>query len=280
MALFRAVETAGPRGLRLFDDPYAVSLLSGRLRALAQFSTWPLVGRLVPWLLDVGWPRTRSSGVVRTRLIDDLAREAIRDGARQLLLLGAGFDSRPYRLPEADSIAVFEVDHPATQQAKRERLQHLPANVHFVPVDFEKHDLEQALHSSGFNPECVSIAIWEGVISYLTPAAVDRNFDVLRRLLAPHSRLVFSYVHRGALDGSVTFAEARRWKWWVGRSGEPFIFGFDPAELPNYLRAYGFELRSDVSTAEAARAYCEPLARREPGSELYRIALAGRVIIA
>jgi methyltransferase (TIGR00027 family) len=280
MALFRAVESAEPPRRRLFEDPYASALLAGPLKALARFARLPVIGRLAPRFLDLGWPHTRSSGVVRTRLIDDLVRQAIHDGARQLVLLGAGFDSRPYRLEEAKEVAVFEVDHPATQRAKRERLTarlgRLPETVRFVPVDFEKDDLHDALIAAGFDKNAPALVVWEGVVSYLTAPAVRENFCVLARSLAPGSRVIFSYVHRGALDGSVAFREARRWKSWVRVGGEPFIFGFDPAGLPAYLEPLGFALLSDVSTADAAKSYCEPLARAETGSALYRIAVARR----
>ena len=281
MALFRAVETAEPSPL--FTDPYAEALLTGPLKAVARLARVPAIGRLATHFLDLGWPRTRSSAVVRTRLIDDLVRQAIGSGARQALLLGAGFDSRPYRLEELRNIPLFEVDHPATQKAKRGRLQlrltRLPANVHFVPVDFEKDDLETALLRAGFDPSLPTVAVWEGVVSYLTPAAVDQNFRMLSRALAQASQLIFTYVHCGALDGSVAFAEARRWKSSVRSTGEPFIFGFDPANLADYLRPRGFALSSDVSTADAAKSYCPPIHRREPGSELYRVAAARRTAV-
>jgi methyltransferase (TIGR00027 family) len=278
MALFRAVETAEPPERRLFNDPYAASLLTGRLKALANLARLPLAGRLATWFLDLGWPRTRSSAVVRTRLIDDLVCQSTRAAARQALLLGAGFDSRPYRLNELRSVPVFEVDHPATQNAKRRRLRiplgSLPANVRFISVDFEKDNLETALLAAAFDPRLPAVAVWEGVVSYLTPAAVDHNFRTLARLLAPGSELIFTYVHQGALDGSAPFPEARRWKSSVQSTGEQFIFGFLPAALPDYLRPRGFTLLSDLSTAEAARSLCPPLHRHEPGSELYRVAAA------
>ncbi|MGC9950988.1 MAG: SAM-dependent methyltransferase [Bryobacteraceae bacterium] len=280
MALFRAVETAQRADRRLFEDPYAAALVTGRLKALAEFARVPWFGRLATWFLDIGWPRTRSSAVVRTRLIDDLVRKAVRGAARQALLLGAGFDSRPHRLKELCGVPVFEVDHPSTQKAKRQRLEArlgpLPGNVCFVPVDFEKDDLEAALLHAGFDTRVATVALWEGVVSYLTPAAVDRNFRMLARILAQGSQLIFSYVHKGALDGSVAFREARRWKSSVRSSGEPFIFGFDPAGLADYLEPRGFALASDESTAEAAKRYCAQLPRSEPGSELYRIAAARR----
>ena len=145
MALFRAVENAERPGRRLFEDPYAIPFLSGTLKALAQIAQISGIGRLVRAFLDLGWPYTRSSGVVRTRLIDDMVRDSIHAGTQQLVLLGAGFDSRAFRLDETRYIRTFEVDHPATQRAKRERLQglleHPPANVRFVEVNFEKDDL-------------------------------------------------------------------------------------------------------------------------------------------
>jgi methyltransferase (TIGR00027 family) len=281
MALFRAVETAERAHRRLFEDVYAVPLLSGALKRLATIADLPVLGRFVPLFLDLGWPYTRSSGVVRTRMIDDLVRDAIGGGLRQLILLGAGFDSRAYRLEEARTIAAFEVDHPSTQRAKIERLSArmgpLPKSVRFVEVDFEKDDLRKKLREAGFDEHTPAVVVWEGVVSYLTEQAVRGNLSLLRQLLAESSRLIFTYVHKGAVDGSVQFGGSRRWKSWVSRSGEPFIFGFDPANLPSTLNAYGFRLEGDSSTAEAARRYCPGLGRKETGSELYRVASARRL---
>lgn len=280
MALFRAVETCQPKPRRLFDDPYAVDFLSGWIQGVARLAAVPVVGRIVPWILDVGWPSTRSSGVVRTRLIDDALEEALDRGIEQLVLLGAGLDSRPYRLLGRRPVRVFEVDHPATQRAKCERLTTslgaLPPQVRYLPVDFERDDLRLALEGAGFDSARRSVFVWEGVVSYLTTESVERNFTLLSSLMAAGSRLVFTYVHRGALDGSSHFAEAARWSGWVRFSGEPFTFGFTPEELPAYLEAHGFATRADVSTAEAAQRYCPPLGRSEPGSQLYRIVIAER----
>jgi methyltransferase (TIGR00027 family) len=220
---------------------------------------FPVMGSLVRAILEFGWPYTRSSGVVRTRAIDDLVNDAIFAGARQLVLLGAGFDSRAWRLPETRKIAVFEVDHPATQRAKRERLNgsidQPAAQVQFVPVDFEKDDLRVTLADAGFHPSIPSVVVWEGVVSYLTKPAVERTLAVLAGLLAPASHLIFTYMDKSAIDGSRAFPGARRWRSWVRFSGEPFIFGFDPDTLGETLRSFGFLLRSDESTEDIARRY-------------------------
>jgi methyltransferase (TIGR00027 family) len=279
MALFRALETARRPSQRLFSDPYATRFLSGSLRVTAGLATLGLV-RPLCWLVDQSWPHARSSGVVRTRLIDDMVADALAAGAQQLVLLGAGFDSRPYRLAETAAVAVFEVDHPATQQAKRARLgSALRARewpVHFVAVDFETDDLAFALLAAGFDPQRRSIVLWEGVLSYLTAESVDRTIRILATLCASRSQLVFTYWHRGALDGSLRSAEATRWMARVRSSGEPFTFGFSPDELPAYLQQRGFTLTKELSTATVARAYSPALGRRELGSELYRVALAER----
>ena len=191
IAFCRALETQEQPARRLFDDPYAFALLSDSYRMFARLAHLPILGKLVYAILDLGWPYTRSSGVVRTRAIEDLVRDAIRSGARQLVLLGAGFDSRGCRLEEAGKITVFEVDHPATQQVKKERLKtcmdRLPANIRYVTVDFERDNLEAKLAESGYDPATPAIAVWEGVISYLTESAVQGTFAVLARLLAPSS---------------------------------------------------------------------------------------------
>jgi methyltransferase (TIGR00027 family) len=280
MALFRAVESARPEEHRLFSDPLAASLLPTSLRLVAKIAHVPAIGRMVPAILDVGWPRTRSSGVVRTRLIDAMVEEAIIDGAAQFVLLGAGLDSRAYRLQQARGIAVFEVDHPSTQRAKLRRLQvsgESVDHVHFVSVDFEIDDVARRLEDAGFDKRVRSMVVWEGVVSYLSPRAVDDNFALLAGICSPGSRLVFTYVDGRALDGSMHFKEATRWKGWVRLNGEPFVFGFHPDELEAYLSERGFHLDSERTTAEAARRFNAELGRTELGSELYRVAEATRV---
>ncbi len=111
MALFRALEsTRGPA--RLFDDPFACAFLPGGLRAVAHAARLPPVGELVRRCIDRRWPGVRTSAVARTRYIDDVVTGALRAGATQVVILGAGFDARAYRVPAMARAAVFEVDHP------------------------------------------------------------------------------------------------------------------------------------------------------------------------
>ena len=281
IAFCRALETQAQPARRLFNDPFAIALLSDSYRMFARMAHFPIFGKLVYAILDLGWPYSRSSAVVRTRAIDDLVRDEIRSGARQLVLLGAGLDSRGCRLDEAREIAVFEVDHPATQRVKRERLHacmgKLPTNIKYAAVDFERDALEAKLIESGYDPAIQSVVVWEGVIDYLTEAAVHSTLTALAGLLAPSSLLVFTYTHKSALDGSNAFRGARRWRYLSRVSGEPFIFGFNPDTLAEVLKSHLFLLQSDASTEEIARHYCPPLGRREPGNRAYRVATARHV---
>ncbi|MEU4238245.1 class I SAM-dependent methyltransferase [Actinoplanes sp. NPDC026619] len=275
VALFRALETARGHD-RVFDDPLAVRFLSGGYRLLARAARLRPVGLRLSRLIDTRWPGPRPSAVARTRLIDDLVLAALGRGARQVLLLGAGYDSRAYRLPGIERVRVFEADHPATQAVKRrlirgavrpERRRH----VRFVPVDLLAEDLGEALLRNGFAALEPTVVVWEGVTNYLTEAAVDATLRRLADLTATGSTLAFTYVDRRVLDGEI---DAGPWPEAVRRAGEPWTFGFDPARLPGYLAERGLRLGLDMSTHDAADRYLRPLGRREQAATFYRVAEA------
>jgi methyltransferase (TIGR00027 family) len=278
IAFCRALETRMQPERRLFNDPFAIALISDSYGMLARMARFPILGKLIHAILDLVCPYSRSSAVVRTRAIDDLVRDAIRSGARQLVLLGAGLDSRGCRLDEAREIAVFEVDHPATQRVKIKRLRaftgKLPTNIKYVAVDFERDALETKLIESGYDPAIQSVVVWEGVIDYLTESAVQSTLAALAGLLAPPGLLIFTYTNKSALDGSQAFRGARRWRYLTKVSGEPFLFGFNPDTLAEVLQSHHILLQSDASTEEIARRYCPALGRRESGNRAYRVATA------
>ena len=267
MALQRAMETARPRSSRLFDDPLARDFLRGPLRAAADLAAVPVVGRVVPALYDVIWPGPRPSAVARTRLIDDTLAEALADGITQVVLLGAGFDSRAWRLPAIRRAHVIEVDRPDTQHAKVAALRRTGQpleRVRFTPVDFERDDLAAAIRAADLATDRPAVFVWEGVTNYLSAAAVDQTLSVLRALAAPGTLLLFTYVHQGVIDGSAHFPEAARWVRSVARAGEAWTFGFVPAALPGYLASRGFTLSWDVSTAEGRPPLLRPGAPPRP----------------
>ena len=276
MALFRALESVRrPRARRLFEDPYAPLFLS-RAPALAlTLAKLPAVGGLVPWLIDRRWPGARSSGVARTRFIDDALTTALRDRVEQVVILGAGFDCRALRLaPRIAAARVFEVDQPATLERKIERLRERrdAAQPHVVRValDFKREDLGRALISAGFRADRTSFYIWEGVTNYLSAEAVDEVLRFVAHESAPKSRILFTYVHRGVIDGSVQFAGWDRLSLTLSKVGEPWSFGIDPERISTFLEERGLRLIEDLGAADYRSRYDE----RGRGYEFYRAALA------
>jgi methyltransferase (TIGR00027 family) len=279
MALFRALENGRPVGVRLFDDPLAIGFLRPAFRWVVRLARVPRLGAAVPWVIDRRWPGARTSGVARTRLIDDMLADALAAGARRVVVLGAGFDCRGYRLPRLRDAQVFEVDHPATQGAKRERLRRLlgelPRHVVFVALDFARQDLAPALRAAGFDEAAgPTFFMWEGVTNYLTASAVDTTLRAIVALAAPGDRLVFTYVHRGFLEGSLSFPGTVHLLATLQRVGEPWTFGLDPTEVGDFLAERSLSLLEDWGAADYRARYMGPAAGQMRGYEFYRASLA------
>jgi methyltransferase (TIGR00027 family) len=291
MALFRALESARPARDRLFTDRYARHCLRGGLRLVAEAARLPPARRALEWVIDRRWPGPRSSAVVRTRVIDDAVEEAVAAGARQLVVLGAGFDCRAHRLAAATELVAYEVDLPATAHVRAQRLRRLGggvggrsgagthvgtgARVRPVPADLGREPVDEVLLAAGFDPRTPAVVLWEGVTNYLSAAAVDATLRELARVLCDGSWLVLTYVDAAALSAAWPFPEAARWRGRVAAAGESFTFGLDPAQAPAFLRDRGFTAIDHVSTAQAAGRFTRA-GRREPGSALYRVVTARR----
>jgi methyltransferase (TIGR00027 family) len=277
MALFRALEHARPAATRHISDPFARRFLDSRLRAVVALSALPGVADLVCGYIDRRWPGARTSAIARTRFIDEHAEAAVAEGVDQVVLLGAGFDSRPYRLPGWDRLGVFEVDHPATQARKRRIVEDAsrggPSWVRFVPVDFDRERAEAALATAGYDRDRPTLFIWEGVTNYLSESAVDDTLAWCAQA-APSSRIVFTYVHRGVLAAPATFFGTERLFETLAASGERWTFGLDPSGLAGFLEARGFRLDADVGAEEYRRRCFGPPATGMRGYEFYRIACA------
>jgi len=244
-ALFRAIEQRLPQPL--FADPWARRFLRGRYRLAALLPAAALARAI-----DARWPGPRAAVCVRTRWIDDAICAAIARGLDQLVVLGAGFDARAHRLPGIARVRVFEVDHPATQEMKRRVVGAAPAHVSYVPVVFGRDALPDALARAGLLPDTRTLLLWEGVTNYLDEPTVDAT---LRFAAHAGQALLFTYVDRAVIDGEKLFAGGPESVAHVKKLGEPFTFGFDPAELPAYLGARGLELEQDLPLSEAARRY-------------------------
>jgi methyltransferase (TIGR00027 family) len=276
MAFFRALESARPTSNRLLSDAFATSVLPGLVRRVVTLSRFKLLGLAISALVDGRWPGARTSGVARTRLIDDWVTAAVRDGASQIVNLGAGFDSRAWRLPALAGIQVFEADHPATSREKRRRLMAAgldPSRIVQMPIDFDRDPLTETLVRNGFNMRCRSALIWEGVTNYLTADAVDAVFR-WTSTLATGSTLAFTYIHADVLTDPRAFEGADRILASVAKAGETWTYGIDPTELRSRLQALGLTLVEDLGADEYRSRYWHSPNSHWRGYAFYRAALA------
>lgn len=277
MALFRALESVRAPDRRLFEDRFAIKFLNLRYRIAVTFARVPWIGDLVRAMIDWRFPGPRTSAVARTRYIDDATRDAMSDGMQQVVLLGAGYDSRAYRLAALEGVNIFEVDHPSTSAAKRRAISSIlgtaPANVQYVPIDFNTESLESAMKMSGFNPRRVTLVIWEGVTNYLSADAVDATLRWCAGLAAG-SRLIFTYAHQRVFDAPQAFDGTEKLFRMLASVGEQWTFGLDPADLRSFLQRRGLVLMEDCGTTENRARYFGREAGAMTGYEFYRVAIA------
>jgi methyltransferase (TIGR00027 family) len=277
MALFRALESKRPSRTRLFADPLATDFLRPSMKRMALLARFPGGGALVEKIADRRIPGARTSAIARTRLIDDLLVEAIGNEPCQIVILGAGFDCRAYRLPVLNSRDVYEVDHPLTMERKRTQLKQrfgkLRPTLRYVPIDFNRDVLRCTLQQAGLMGSVKTVFLWEGVTNYLTAEAVD---SVLRYVsgFPSGSRVIFTYVHSGLLDGTVKFYGAERLLADVAELHEPWTFGMNPADIDKYLQELGLRLVVDLGASEYRKRYFGSAADDMRGYEFYHVAMA------
>jgi len=254
MAVYRAFESRKPEHVRVCYDPLARHLLSTKFRIIGKSPTlgkmvlWFVVGRRFPHVIE----GIREEAVVRTRYIDDYLKECIGNGIRQLVILGAGYDSRAYRIDGLKGkVKVFEVDHPATQKVKIKRLERLlgplPGHVVYVPVDFSKEKLDGRLLESGYDRNSKTLFIWEGVTEYLSAEAVDETLAFVVNNSGEGSSIIFTYLYKpvvdlykSVVDGTCEMEEVRRFLGYVARIGEPWIFGIGEGAIDEFLSKRGY----------------------------------------
>jgi methyltransferase (TIGR00027 family) len=198
--------------------------------------------------------------VIRSRYTEDALKEATTRGIGQYVLIGAGFDSFALRRPAfAESLEIFEIDHPATQAFKIERIRDcgiaLPASVRFVSADLANEDLAVALARSSFRRNEPAFFSWLGVTVYLTREANLATLRAVAKLGAPGSELVFTYVDQNefASGGTRSLGDANAKA--VARMGEPYLSGFDPKAIANDLMDVGLALTEDLDGQKMSERY-------------------------
>ncbi|WP_243697782.1 class I SAM-dependent methyltransferase [Effusibacillus lacus] len=251
---------------KIFDDFLAYSLIPEERRVLIEqgftralqlndpegtVSYSDQTTTLASLLQAMGLPNVLS----RSRYTEDNLEQAVKQGMQQYVILGAGMDTFAFRRPDLlGQLQVFEVDHPATQAFKRNRLAELgweiPPNLHFIPVDFSKESLAEALKGLSYDPQTKSFFSWLGVTMYLTQ---DEVFATLRSItdIAPiGSTIIFDYFEPE--EAAPHMQEMRED---LRKIGEPIKTTFDPSTLALDLASLGYRLHENLSPSDIQERY-------------------------
>lgn len=237
---------------KVLDDPVAVAIVGAE--AASELAATP----------DAGWRgrvarAVRAFMVARSRLAEDELARAVARGASQYVILGAGLDTFAYRNPHPDgSLRVFEVDHPATQEWKRRKLQAasipIPASVTYAPIDFERQSLDEGLALCGLDRRAPTFFSWLGVTMYLGEEAIAATMGFVGSMPRGGGLVLDYAVPRSSLGWRERMfhdALARR----VSSAGEPFRTYFHPAELRDRLAQAGFRATQDLGADELNARY-------------------------
>jgi len=261
---------------RIFEDPYASYFFAG-----SSIVAW-MGNKLNVRLSDMMIVGMYHMLVGRTRIIDELVKSAIADGATQYVILGAGYDSRAYRLSLPPSVKIFEVDQPEVQELKLSKLAEVPdlpkVDLVHVPVDFNTQSLEEELRKAkGFDPMAKTVITLEGVSQYIPREATIGTITAMDKLCSAGSTFFLSYADQNTMedpskvcgDGYVK-PESVQWVPNMGtKSGEPWISYFHQSEIGELFKSCSsFQLVSDISTDEVNTLYLEPVGRKVPSERL------------
>ena len=252
---------------KIFDDFLAYDLIPEEKRALIeqhlieQYVTWDqqlndtentasIYDRII---ISESLMQAINNVISRARYTEDTLEEAFRQGIKQYVILGAGMDTFAFRRPEMlEELEVFEVDHPATQKFKLNRLTELgwkhPAKLHFIPVDFTKESLVTALiSSSSYDPQIKTFFNWLGVTYFLTRDEVFTTFRSIREIAPANSTIVFDYLDTDAYIPEKSSPQMQKTLEYLRKIDEPMITGFNPLTLGDELTCLGFSLRENLS---------------------------------
>jgi methyltransferase (TIGR00027 family) len=273
-----AIEQYEPPNRRLVDDDLALSILPAGQRAIVHAMRWPLLRRLT---IAAGERAVTGSWALiacRKRYIDDKLNEAL-ENIDAVVILGAGMDTRAYRLARRSDIPVFEVDLAVNITRKQAAVEHAigapPPSVRLVPFDFENGDLIGALTEHGYRHAMRTFFIWEGVTQYLSEDAVRATLDALRAA-ASASRLVFTYVRRDFIDGDNMYGAAMLYRRFRQRQ-QVWRFGLNPDEVAAFVADYGWRLMEQAGPDYYMRHYVEPTGRDLGASQLEWTAYAEKI---
>jgi methyltransferase (TIGR00027 family) len=198
--------------------------------------------------------------LARTKVMDSAFLDALETGFKQIVLLGAGFDTRALRFANCNrGTKVIELDVAVTQQPKIEILRRknirLPQELVFASIDFDKEDMFYVLANAGYQPGEKSLFLWEGVTMYLSAQAVDDTLSVIHNYAAPGSRVAFDYIYASVLRQENRYYGEQGIFETISKTGEGWTFGLEDGVIGSFLAERGFEIVAHYTPPELEKLY-------------------------
>ncbi len=276
VAFLKATGMLYPKEKRLFEDPFAQKLLPPFYRFIIFLMRRPKIFHFL-----MRWRERTTPGLVgwmfcRFRYIDDVLKDNLKK-VETVVNLGSGMDCRAYYIPGVKNIRYFEVDHPSVIKKKKAKMKKilgvLPNHVVYVPVDFEKQNLETELKKSGYKSSYKTLFILEGVTQYISEQANTKTLDFVARAVTG-SKIVFTYVPKSFIEGkNINDNTKNMYKWMVKRF-PLWIFGLEPKDIGDYLSKHSLHLIEDIGSEQMRERYMKPANLGLTVFDIERIAMA------
>ena len=253
ICMYRAASYLEKKELYQSGDYIAPRLLPGLIKFLVRYK-----------LINFKWPFFPKGiyeyVIARTKYIDNIFKESIENGIEQILLFGAGFDTRAVRFAEKNmKTKIFELDTLYTQTAKinqfKKRGISIPENTILISIDFNVDSVSEKLESNGFKRNKTTLFIMEGIIQYLNKEAVDELFKLLYELAEPESKVVFDYIYASVLrKENIYYGEKDIYKK-VNSVQEPWLFGIEKGRMEAFVKNYNFSLIQNLDSEDLEKMF-------------------------
>ncbi|MCP4692068.1 MAG: SAM-dependent methyltransferase [Desulfobacterales bacterium] len=271
IAGFRAGESQLPEDERVFYDPYAECFFSDEERE--HFKDVSVV-RTERAKYEAVMPGVPGAMAARVRFLDELLKREAADGLQQLVIIGAGYDTRAYRFEEVkEGVAVFEVDHPMTQAVKvdviRKIFGALPDHVTYTPVIFGEERLDEKLIENGYDPGRKTLFILEGLTMYIPPPAMDGLLQFIVHASGPGSALAADCFSKAVVDGTSPLKEARVLRQFVENEGSQLMFGIEETEMEAFFENRGFHPVTALTPDDCKEKYFRGVSKNRTVSKMF-----------
>lgn len=270
-AYARLLEQYQPKDIRLFEDLFINIFFNKTICSLMKNI---IIRKWLTFMYNNPSAGLLGLQVCRTKFIDDTLKKGIDNGIEQLVILGAGLDTRPFRISGINKVKVFEVDLPIIQDKKKmiikKRLGELPSNIIYTPIDFNIQTLDEVLSVKGLDVAKPIFFIWEGVTQYITQEAVENTLEFISKA-SSGSIVLFSYIIKSVIDGTSSILGADFLMNFFNMGDEKWSFGLNPSDISDFINRYNLKLIEDVGASYYQENYLKPIGRNLYVSEIERV---------